>query len=103
MNENNDYIKITIVLIVGISVGFLLALFFTSGFRNNIENQKEYEPNQEVIDLSVNIDDLKDLIMLQSGCELGDQVACDNLDKIIKNNEDYKHLWVTPTGQIIYP
>lgn len=100
---NKNYGEILTYLIVGVIAGFLLALFVTDRFHADTKNAEEYEPSKELVDLLVNIDDLKDLIMLNSGCNLGDKVACDNLIKIIKNNEDYKHLWITPTGQIIYP
>lgn len=101
MNENNTN-KILLLLGVGIGIGFIIALVIVGGFKDDT-NSKGYEPSNEFIDLSVNIDSLKDLILLNSGCDLGDRVACDNLNKIIQNNEDYKHLWITPTGQIRYP
>jgi len=98
---NTDYFNKKIsVLITGVLIGFIITILVTGVFKIGRE---EYEPSDEFINLSVDIDDLRDLIMLNSACDLGDKMSCDNLSKVIENDDNFKNIRISPTGQIRKP
>ena len=94
MNKN-DFSKTLGTIIFGIVIGSLVVFIYLGQFNDDTSYLES-----EIIDLTIEIDDLKDFITLHASCELGDKNSCDNLSKVIENDKDFNEMWISPTGQI---